>query len=146
MSTDTPGWTSSPGTLPGRRAAAGSFRALLFRDLHLHMRLTDEEKVLAHNVATNNLVNLLRAMPSPPVRVHTDAQVTKHGTGPGLRAEPGAWSTRPPAGTGIPSVHRGWRQKQVENAYSLRLRPSVDLLQQLALFCGSAAVPTVTGT
>ena len=91
------------------------FRARLFCELHSGMRLTEAEKRTAHTTATNNLIAALRVMPSPPLRVDTDEQVTKHD---------------------------GLLQELAENAYSTRLRPSVDLLQQLSLFIGVVGVPT----
>lgn len=100
----------------GRARDPVSYRALLFCALHTGMRLTDEEKQQAHITATNNLIAALRVMPSPPLRVASDAQVRKH---------------------------NGLLQELVENAYSARLRPSIDLLQQLALFTGTAAVPVL---
>lgn len=94
-----------------------TFRVLLFCELHDGMRLTDAEKKQAHTVATNHLIAALRAMPSPPVHVYTDSQVTKHS---------------------------GLLQELVENAYSTRIRPNTDLLQQLALFIGVSGVPSPT--
>lgn len=91
-----------------------SFRTLLFCELHTGMRLTEEEKRLAHVTATNHLIDILRSVPAPPLRVHNDRQVSKH---------------------------NGLLQELVENAYSQRMRPSVDLLQQLALFTGITGVP-----
>lgn len=96
------------------------------------MVLTDEEKALAHTTATNNLINMLRAMPGPPVHLLTDAQVKRHaGLLHGARRR--LWDA-------------AWRPQQIENAYSLRGRPNVDMLQQLALFWGSSAVPVVATT
>jgi hypothetical protein len=86
------------------------FRALLFRDLHCGMRLDEDEKRVAQGTAVNHLVGLLRGMPHTPLRVSTDEEVR--------RAE------------------RTLREL-VETAYSIRPRPSVDMLQQFAHFCGS---------
>ena len=99
-----------------RQLDAVRFRALLFRDLQCSLCLTEEEKKLAHDTAINLLFGLLRSMPDPPVRVDSDrqsARANKH-----LR-------------------------EVVETAYSLRLRPSADMLQQLAYFCGGSPAAAV---
>jgi hypothetical protein len=86
------------------------FRTLLYADLQRCVRLTDEEKHLARETAVNNLIGLLRAMPSPPLCLHTDGQVTRH---------------------------RGRLSELVETAYSLRARPSGDMIHGLGSFCAT---------
>ena len=85
------------------------FRTLLFCDLYDSLRLSETEKELAKKTAVNHLVDLLRAMPSPPIRIKTDGQLKKH-----------------------------WHAitEQVETAYSLRPRPAAELLGQMAQFSG----------
>ena len=86
------------------------FRVLLFRELHQQMRLGEEEKSRARINAINHLVDILQVMPHPPVKVKTDKQVSKQ---------------------------QGCLHECIETAYSLRPRPSAELLEQLAVFCGS---------
>jgi hypothetical protein len=93
------------------------FRVLLFRELHQQRRLGEEEKVLARNTAMNHLVDHLRATPYPPIRLRTDKEVRKN------------W---------------GKIQECIETAYSLRPRPSAELLLQLAVFTGSSGNTTTS--
>jgi hypothetical protein len=87
------------------------FRTLLYADLQRCVRLTEEEKHVARETAVNNLIGLLRVMPAPPLRVHTDDQVRRQ---------------------------RGRLGELVETAYSMRVRPSGDMIQGLGTFCGGA--------
>ena len=105
------------------------YRALLFGELQRNMRLPEEDKRLAKTTATNHLITsikapmisvavlcaILQGLPSPPLRLYTDDQINQH----------------------IHTLH-----EQIENAYGLRLRPSLDLVQQLVYFCGSTSLPT----
>ena len=93
-----------------RHLDALRFRVLLFRDLQCALYLTDGEKRLANDTAVNLLVAQLRAMPSPPLRVDSDRDTAR--------------------------ANRRLREL-VETTYSLRRRPNVDMLQQLAYFCGN---------
>jgi hypothetical protein len=85
------------------------FRTLLYADLQRCVRLTDDEKHVARETAVNNLIGLLRAMPSPPLRLHSDGQVARQ---------------------------RGRLSELVETAYSARARPSGDMIEGLGTFCG----------
>ena len=86
------------------------FRTLLFRDLYRSMKLNADEKEIAKRTACNHLISLLQGMPTPPLRVKKDSQIKKN----------------------LPVI-----EEQVETAYGLRLRPSLDLMQQLASFSGA---------
>jgi hypothetical protein len=89
------------------------FRSLLFSELYTVLRLSEDEKKLAKQTAENHLLALLRTMPSPPLRVKSDAQLKRN-----LHAV----------------------AEEVETAYSARPRPGVELLMQMAQFCGNALV------
>ena len=88
------------------------FRVLLFSELYRHMRLTEDEKQVARATAVNHLIEILRGMPSPPLRIVTEDQLNKQ----------------------IRNI-----QEQIENAYSSRPRPTIDLLQHLGTFVGTVA-------
>ena len=88
------------------------FRVLLFSELYRHMRLTEDEKQVARATAINHLIEILRGMPSPPLRIVTEDQLNKQ----------------------IRNI-----QEQIENAYSSRPRPTIDLLQHIGTFVGTIA-------
>ena len=94
---------------PGRTLDPVRFRPLLFREVQCTVAITADEKRLAHDTAVNFLLDLLRTMPNTPLRVQTDAQVSRANR----------------------RLH-----ELVETAYSLRTRPVVDLMQLFAVFCG----------
>jgi hypothetical protein len=86
------------------------FRALLFADLHGKVRLSVDEKAHAKLTATNHFIRILKSMPNPPIALHTARdEAQKNGT----------------------------LIELIELAYGLRPRPSTELTQQLALFCGT---------
>lgn len=91
-------------------------RFLLYCQLQETVRLTDEEKHIAQTLAVNQLVALLRSLPSPPLRVHTDRQVTRN---------------------------EGRLREQIELAYSLRPRLSGAMIEQVGEFAAAAPVTTV---
>ena len=93
------------------------FRILLFRHLQLSMQLSEEEKLLAKQTAVNILITTLQGMPSAPVRVTSDDDITKN----------------------LKTINEA-----VETAYGLRPRPTVEMLNNLATFCGGSVV--VSGT
>jgi hypothetical protein len=93
------------------------FRTLLFRDLHRNMRLTEVEKTIAKTTATNQLISILQGMPSSPLHVQTERQISKN----------------------IAKV-----QEAIETAYGLRPRATVELLQQLAHFSGTGCTGGVS--
>ena len=82
-------------------------RMLLFCELQRSVGLTEEEKRTAHTTAVNHLVTILRTVPAPPLHVHSDANVRRH---------------------------NGRLGEQIENAYSVRPRPSATLIEQLGRF------------
>ena len=92
------------------------FRSLLFCELYSLLRLSEEEKGLAKKTATNHLVDLLRSMPCPPIQLKTDTQLKRH------------WHAI---------------KEEIETAYSARPRSGVELLRQMANFCGSPHAPIV---
>ena len=93
------------------------FRILLFRHLQLSMQLSEEERLLAKQAAVNILITTLQGMPSAPVRVTSDDDITKN----------------------LKTINEA-----VETAYGLRPRPTVEMLNNLATFCGGSVV--VSGT
>ena len=54
------------------------FRTLLFCELVQRVRLSPDEKGIVKATAVNTLISQLRSMPSPPLRVYSDAQMTAH--------------------------------------------------------------------
>ena len=88
------------------------FRVLLFSDLYRNMRLTEDEKKVAKATAVNHLIEILRGMPSTPLKIVTEEQLNKQ----------------------IRTI-----QEQIENAYSSRPRPTIDLLQHIGMFVGTVA-------
>ena len=84
------------------------FRAQLFGELQRAVRLSAGEKMHARLNAKKNLIGILKTMPSPPLVVHSEKQEIQHD---------------------------GRLLELIETAYGLRLRPSTDLMQQLAMFC-----------
>ena len=89
------------------------FRTLLFRHLQQSMQLSEEEKLLAKQTAVNILITTLQGMPSAPVRVKSDDDINKN----------------------MKKINEA-----VETAYGLRPRPTVEMLNNLATFCGGATV------
>lgn len=84
------------------------FRMNLFCALQHRVCLTAVEKEIAHQTAVDNLVEQLRGMPNPPLRVGKD-----------------------------PQQHQARLGGLVEIAYNMRPRPSGDMIQQLGGFCCS---------
>ena len=93
------------------------FRTLLFRHLQQSMQLSEEEKLLAKQTAVNILITTLQGMPSAPLRVKSDDDINKN----------------------LKKI-----QEAVETAYGIRPRPTVEMLNNLATFCGGTVV--VSGT
>lgn len=87
------------------------FRALLFVELHRGVQISKDEKAHAKLLATNVFISIMKCMPNPPIKIHTDADEIQHA---------------------------GRISEVLELAYSLRTRPSVDLMQQVAVFCSGA--------
>lgn len=84
-------------------------RFMLFCELQRTVRLTDEEKRTAQNLAIDQLVALLRTLPSPPIHVYSHRQAERH---------------------------RGRLLEQVEAAHSLQPRLNGILIQQAGQFAG----------
>lgn len=83
-------------------------RMLLFCDLQREVRLDSVEKAEAQRRSVENLVDALRVMPSPPLRVRTAADVQRH---------------------------EGRLCEVIEGAYQLRPRLSASVIREFAQFC-----------
>ena len=54
------------------------FRVLLFKELYARVRMSEEEKHLAKSTAIHYLIDILQSMPSPPLRIKTERQLSRN--------------------------------------------------------------------